>query len=639
MRKYLGFSSLLILLAVSSCADQLQREENISANEIMIINQSSNALPGQLMIKIKPTQTKAAGEYEDSRRTVMQIEELLQDVKKFKMEKLFPTEKRFEERTRKAGLDDWYIATYDKSIDNEAVVNQLKRCSGIVCVEYALPLKTFDYKQGNFSQHPTNNSQFPTNNPLVASKQTQVLSKATATYPFNESVLVRNRQWHYHNEGAVFDRPSLAGADAGVWEAWHKCTGNPDVIVAVIDHAVKYDHEDLADNMWINKSEIPGNGIDDDGNGYIDDVYGYNFIDNTGKLVFSDELTHGTHVAGTIAAVNNNGKGVNGIAGGSGKGDGVKIMSLQAIGKSEHSSGAGIGGAVRAMKYAADNGAVICQNSWGYGQEISWNNWSRGHYSVLRAAMDYFITYAGVDENGEQTGPMKGGIVIFAAGNDAVNWETYPAADPSIVSVSAISYQGYPALYTNYGEWVDIAAPGGDTYVDSQYGGVYSTVVAKDGSSAYDYMQGTSMACPHVSGACALAISYYYGDQKRKGLTPDMLKAALLSSSKDMTSLINTSYSGKMGIGLVNAAAMLNYMDYLEKAEDVTIKLGEIRTLNLSEYFPNTQTITWTIADRSLVEVSREADKLLIKALNKGETVLELSDAKALVKKIGIQIQ
>lgn len=130
--------------------------------------------------------------------------------------------------------------------------------------------------------------------------------------------------------------------------------------------------------------------------------------------------------------------------------------------------------------------------------------------------MEYFVKYAGMDENGNQEGPLAGGIVIFAAGNDNTDELNYPSADPLAVSVAATSWLGTPAAYTNYGTWVSMSAPGGDLSLNSTYGGVYSTSVAEDGSSSYEGIQGTSMACPHVSGACALAVSYYYGAEKER---------------------------------------------------------------------------------------------------------------------------
>lgn len=142
--------------------------------------------------------------------------------------------------------------------------------------------------------------------------------------------------------------------------------------MAVVDEGVAYNHPDLAANMWKNEKEIPGNGIDDDGNGYVDDVYGYNFsMDEPqiswNKLRASDGRTcdqgHGTHVAGVVAAVNNNNVGISGIAGGSGKGDGVRIMSCQIYSGGKNCTEEYL---AKAIRYAADNGASILQCSWGY---------------------------------------------------------------------------------------------------------------------------------------------------------------------------------------------------------------------------------------------------------------------------------
>ena len=166
--------------------------------------------------------------------------------------------------------------------------------------------------------------------------------------------------------------------------------------------------------------------------------------------------------------------------------------------------------------------------------------------------MEYFNKYAGLDENGNQTGPMAGGIVLFAAGNDASSEVCYPAADANAISVGATAFTGAPAYYTNYGTWVQISAPGGDQMLSNAFGGVYSTSVAADGASGYEGSQGTSMACPHVSGACALAVSYYYGAEKRKGLTGEMLRQALLSSTQSVDRYCTGKYQqylGNMGIG------------------------------------------------------------------------------------------
>ena len=158
-----------------------------------------------------------------------------------------------------------------------------------------------------------------------------------------------------------------------------------------MDGGVQVDHPDLVDNIWVNEGEIPGNGIDDDGNGYIDDINGYNFMYDSGKLT---PMKHATHVAGIIAASGNNGKGIAGIAGGNGTaGSGVKLMSTQVLGATSSNNTAA------AIKYGADNGAVISQNSWGY-------NTTTTSVSYIdpadKAAIDYFIKYAGCDNDGNQ---------------------------------------------------------------------------------------------------------------------------------------------------------------------------------------------------------------------------------------------
>ena len=448
-------------------------------------------------------------------------------------------------------------------------------------------------------------------------------------------------QWHYNNTGNVYANSTVAGADADVYAAWQLCTGNPDVVVAVVDQGVKYDHEDLAANMWTNKGEIPGNGIDDDGNGYIDDVNGYNFTDNSGNLTFSSENMHGTHVAGTIAAVNNNGIGVNGIAGGSGNGDGVRIMSCETLGASESgNSGGGLGAQVRAIKYAADNGAVICQNSWGYtAGAISENDWTRGNYSALADAIHYFVKYAGLDENGNQEGPMAGGIVIFAAGNDTSDEICYPASDKSVISVAATSWLGTPSYFTNYGKWVSISAPGGDLSLNSTYGGVYSTSVSEDGGSAYEGINGTSMACPHVSGACALAVSWYYGTEKKKGLTCEMLKEALLSSVTPVDPFCETPYFGNMGAGSLDTYQLLLAVKKVKAIPDVTVGNGSETSVNLSDYFYKTDVLTYSLTTQGIIEISLKDSILTLKGISKGSTVIRITDGNQSVRTINVTVE
>ncbi len=595
----------------------------------VVVFSSDAAIRGEIIVKMKQTDrpTTKAGVSGSGNE---EVDRILMNVGSVSFERLFPQCGRFEERTAKEGMDRWFIAKYDENVPVADVAEMLSGCDGVEVVEYSLPTASASYSKASASE---------IDNDVADTKAGQ--SVRNIPFPFNESVRSQRMQWHYNNPGNVYANSTVAGADADVYAAWQLCTGNPDVIVAVIDQGVKYDHEDLAENMWINKGEIPGNGIDDDGNGYIDDVYGFNFTDNKGQLTFSADNMHGTHVAGTIAAVNNNGIGVNGIAGGSGKGDGVRIMSCETLGASESgNSGGGLGAQVRAIKYAADNGAVICQNSWGYTSgALSRTDWTKGNYSALADAIRYFVKYAGLDENGEQEGPMAGGIVIFAAGNDSSGELCYPASDEAVVSVAATSWLGTPSYYTNYGKWVSLSAPGGDLTLNSTYGGVYSTSIGENGESTYEGINGTSMACPHVSGACALAVSWYYGAEKKKGLTCDMLREALLSSVTPVDPFCEAPYFGNMGAGSLDTYQLLLAVKKVAEIPDVTVGTGSERVINLADYFYKTDVLTYTVSATGIIEVSLKEGVMTIKGISKGKAVIRITDGNQSSRTINVTVK
>jgi subtilisin family serine protease len=352
------------------------------------------------------------------------------------------------------------------------------------------------------------------------------------------------KQWNYNNTGQTGGTP---GADIRLTDAWQRIRSlgikNSNVTVAVMDGGVYYNHEDLRANMWVNEAELNGAaGVDDDGNNRTDDIYGYNFVSRSGGVIVPED--HATHVAGTIAAVTGNGIGASGIAGNPGEGYGIKIMSTQILSGDKSASSIG-----PAFAYAADNGAVISQNSWGYEEPGTYN---RSDVDAIK----YFIEQAGrgADKNPRPGTPMTGGIVIFAAGNDGTDNEWYPGYFDNVLAVAATNHYGKLAYYSNFGSWTDISAPGGDTREagKNSTGGIYSTSYSAAGRSHYEYMQGTSMACPHVSGVAALILSVYGSES----FTPDMLRARLLNTATPLTGF-DPAHASKMGSGLLNAAAAL----------------------------------------------------------------------------------
>ncbi len=318
-------------------------------------------------------------------------------------------------------------------------------------------------------------------------------------------------QWHYNNIGAL---SGTIDADIDLPEAWELETGKPNILVAVVDGGIDTNHVDLKQNLWTSATER----------------FGYNFIDDT-EGVYGH--SHGTHVAGTVGAISNNGIGVSGVAGGNGsETTGIRMMSSQVFGTATASSP----GFVNAIIYGADRGAAISQNSWGHTAPLFYN-------SAYLDAIDYFIAYGGGDLYDE-------GLVIFSAGNDNHELPKYPGHYERVIRVAATNNKDIRAYYSCFGVSVDIAAPGGETNVLAARG-VLSTNIG----NAYIYNNGTSMASPHVSGVAALVAS-----RAQDRLSIDDIRSVIVNEV-DNIDAVNTPYIGKLGKGRLNAFKALQKTD------------------------------------------------------------------------------
>ena len=438
---------------------------------------------------------------------VTPLDRVNQKVKAVSMTRVFPYAGKNEAKHKAFGLDLWYDVHYEASGMKLAQARNLFRSAEGVSYAQRIPL----YK-------PIGGERFLEVSPAAVAKA----AKAASTMPFNDPLL--NDQWHYNNDGHIAG--TKVGADANVFKAWETgVTGSKDVVVAIIDGGFQVDHPDLKDNVWINTAELNGKpGVDDDGDGYVDDIYGYNFVINSSDI---NAHSHGTHVAGTVGATNNNGIGVCGVAGGSDGKGGVKMMVCQVFDSRASSSAVADFGA--AIVYAADRGASIAQCSWGASV-------AGDEDKSVTEAVDYFTKNGGGDK-------MNGGLCIFAAGNNGEEGDYYPGCLDKVVAVGSMAPDGSVAYYSNRGKWVDVTAPGGLEDNGQQYG-VLSTLP----NSTYGYNEGTSMACPHVSGIAALILSKYGNKQ----FSNETLRTLLTTSVNDLYTQ-NPEYEGLMGSGYIDA--------------------------------------------------------------------------------------
>ena len=554
------------LMLATSCQESMEMENPNSKTRAVAIDKDLFAVRGRINVKLEKGANQALPTSAKGNVEMQSVPSAMASAMKYagayKMERVFKPAGIYEERTIAEGLDRWYTIYFDESKDVAEVVQQFNKAAGVEYAERVLPIA-----RPKFTAKPYTGPAPQTRNQPTASA-------------FNDPLLAK--QWHYYNDGSVSPH-AKKGADCNLKPVWEKyTTGKSNVIVAVVDGGIDITHEDLVDNLYINEKEKNGQaGVDDDGNGFVDDVYGYNFVeakDVVGGKIEPDNEGHGTHVAGTVGARNNNGIGVAGVAGGNGAADsGVRLMSCQIFrGKDEQ------GDAAAAIKYAADNGAVICQNSWGYSSTSGVTAMPK----LLKEAVDYFIKMAGCDANGQQraNSPMKGGVVVFAAGNENKEFAAYPAWYPPAVSVSAMAWNFAKASFSNYARWITIMAPGGDQDTFGTEGGILSTVPKSKVPSGYAYFQGTSMACPHVSGIAALIASYF----GRQGFTNEELKSRLITAYRPFNiDELNPAYKGKLGKGYIDAEAAFE--------SDTKIAPEKVGTLTLTPDFVDI-TAEWSIA-------------------------------------------
>lgn len=472
MKKKFLYTALFALM-LAACSEQELTEQPstpIGGTEVQL---PTDVTSGELLIKFDPAMseildrtlkvaTRSGGAM--TRSGIPSTDEVLDILGTYHFERIFPVDAKNEERTRAAGLHLWYRVKFDENTDLREAANRLGKLGEISKVQGNGHIQRA-YKKQNYRSYISESA-----------LQQKVASRVVmAGNSFSDPGLAT--QWHYANSGSnLFDyqnelgNGSEIGCDVGCMEAWKKCTGDPSIIVAVLDEGVMNTHPDLAGNIWVNEGEELYADTDADGNGYKDDKYGYNFVSNTGIISWTEasDTGHGTHVAGTIAAMNGNGIGVCGIAGGDGsENSGVKLMSCQVF---SGDAGVTLDAEARAIKYAADNGAVILQCSWGYnsslasiiegytpgpGSEEEWESL----YPLEKEALDYFINNAG-----SPNGVIDGGLVIFASGNEYAGMPAFPGAYSKCVSVSAVAADFYSGFLYRLWERSELFLhPGGDT--------------------------------------------------------------------------------------------------------------------------------------------------------------------------------
>jgi hypothetical protein len=449
--------------------------------------QGQTAVGDRVQIKLTPTgKAQFVGEegalptsVSNARTGVSALDQVAQAHGVTQMERVFRPAGKHEPRHVEWGLDRWYTVQYQSDAAPEAVARDYLDVPQVAAASPVYKKKMTEIRKSPPDEEPS----YVPDDPEY------------------------DQQWHYNNTGQTGGTPD---ADIDLPEAHNITTGTPNVVISIVDSGLDLDHPDFQGMLWINEAEDINNngqfdptpaseggdldGVDNDNNGFVDDVVGYNHADD--DPVPSASGDHGTHVTGTVAAKNDNGEFVAGVAGGGPNGSGVRLMINQTF-------GASVSGFPEAITYAADNGAIVSQNSWGYTSQGTFEQ-------AVLDAIDYFRANAG-----GPSAPMDGGLFVNAAGNSNSDGEWYPGFYGPSTAVTSTDDTDTKSSFSNYGSWVDIAAPGSN---------VLSTVVGGSGT-----LSGTSMAAPHVSGVIGLVAS------ANPGLTDDQMEALLINTGDDIS--------------------------------------------------------------------------------------------------------
>lgn len=665
-----------VLMASTACTtEELPSPETPQSGS----NEQPQSVAGEVLVKFEPYVADILEEAESKTRSgapltrsgILSVDEVLELVGGYELERVFPVDDRTETKTREAGLHQWYIVRFNEDCTVEEVAERL---AALGEVQKVSPNRTIK------RAYNTDKKVIPLSRAAyeALSQGSRTRAEGDVSLPYNDALLPT--QWNIINDGTMFQgvedeslpgtdpethkTPNKAVKDADVQcvEAWQKVKGDPSIIVAVLDEGICLTHPDLQYNIWTNEDEIEGSNKDNDQNGYVGDRHGYNFVKNSGVITWNavGDTGHGSHVAGVIAARNDNHEGISSIAGGTESEPGVKIMSCQIFSGNLSASSAT---SVRAIKYAADNGAVILQCSWGYTSGLanvyewgatgftSQEEWEE-YCPLEKEALDYFIHNAG-----SPNGPIDGGLAIFAAGNESAPMAGFPGAAEDYIAVTATAADYTPAIYSNYGTGCTIAAPGGDQdyyyeYTTEEYpthgeiGCILSTVPTHVSETGYGYMEGTSMACPHVSGVAALGLSYAV--QQRKHFTAEEFKKLLYESVTPIDEVMTGSkgycryvsdlgpnhymirelgpYRERMGSGQVNARRLLEAIDNSGRKitfPNLYIPLEGTVTVLPANYLDG-ESFTVSIKDPGIATVSQEGTsttaRLVFKGLKSGMT-------------------